>query len=401
MHMPAVKERPTVLLGACGIGLGHAGRMVPVAKKLAEKGWETIFSTYGDSTDFCLKEGFLTYRETELKYGSKEDGSLSLKETFKQAPRAFKAFLTQIGTEVAIMRLHRPDVVISDSRLSTLIAARLLGIPTVLVMHEFKVVLPIDEKKLPGLKFLKHFVERIALEVFGVGWDLADKVLITDFPPPMTVCKPSVVIPEFLRHKAVFVGTVCKPKVSLTKTEARKMLGLENGSTTVYFGLSGLPSERSRLAEKLFPIAKELSERGFGVLFSHGEPSKPNTPRKIGSMVVYDWITDRRLAYTASDVFVSVGGQTSIGEAMRYGLPMIIVPTPNHTEHDSIGDAVQSMGLGIKIAFDKVNMNTFSAALSTILSDHCGSTAQLVAKRVEGYDAVFSITRAVEGLIFD
>jgi UDP-N-acetylglucosamine--N-acetylmuramyl-(pentapeptide) pyrophosphoryl-undecaprenol N-acetylglucosamine transferase len=399
--MPASNGRPTVLLGACGIGLGHVGRMVPVAKKLAGKGWDIVFSTYGDSTEFCLKEGFLTYRETELRYGSKEDGSLSLKETFKQAPRAFKAFLTQIGTEVAIMRRHRPDVVISDSRLSTLIAARLLGIPSVLVMHEFKVVLPIDADRLPGLRFLKHFVERIALEVFGVGWDLADKVLITDFPPPMTVCKPSVVIPEFLKHKAVFVGTVCRPKVTITKTQARKMLGLEKNSTIVYFGLSGLPSERIRLAEKLFPIAKHLSNRGFGVLFSHGEPSKPNTPRQIGSMVVYDWIPDRRLAYTASDVFVSVGGQTSIGEAMRYGLPMIIVPTPNHTEHNSIGDAIQSMGLGVKIAFDGLSVEDFNAALKAILSDHCEATAQLVAKRVEGYDAVLSITQAVEGLIFD
>jgi Glycosyl transferases, related to UDP-glucuronosyltransferase len=182
--------------------------MLPVARRLAGRGYSVVFTSYGDAVGFCLRENFPTYRESSISYGVREDGSVSLKQTFKGAPRLLKAFSDQVEAELAVMKKHKPRVVVSDSRLSTLLAARILGIPSILVMHEFKLMLPLDVNKLPGLSVLKQIVERVVLETFGIGWDLANVVLITDYPAPYTVSKYNVVIPEFLRHKAEFVGTV-------------------------------------------------------------------------------------------------------------------------------------------------------------------------------------------------
>jgi len=398
MRSPGV--RPTVVIGACGIGLGHVGRMLPVARRLAGRGYGVVFTSYGDAVGFCLRENFLTYRESSISYGVREDGSVSLKQTFKGAPRLLKAFSDQVEAELAVMKKHKPRVVVSDSRLSTLLAARILGIPSILVMHEFKLMLPLDVNKLPGLSVLKQIVERVVLETFGIGWDLANVVLITDYPAPYTVSKYNVVIPEFLRHKAEFVGTVGSARGALSKWDARRLLGLE-GSPVVYFGLSGLPEERRALFDRLFPLAKGVSGLGYTVLLSKGEPNGSTRPVRSGRVTVYEWLPDRSLGYAAADVFVSVGGQTSIGEAMKYGLPMIVVPTPNHTEHDVIAESVSMMGLGYRIRVGELTFERFAGALTSIMRDGYVERAAQVAEKLKHYDAISRIVDKVEEFLVD
>lgn len=392
--------RPTVLIGACGIGLGHVGRMLPVARRLSARGYRVVFTSYGDAADFSLRENFLTYRESEISYGVREDGSVSLKQTFKDTFKVLKAFSDQVRSELSVMRKHRPSVVVSDSRLSTLLAARILGIPSILVMHEFRLMLPIDVEALPGLAILKQLLERVILETFGLGWDLANVVLVTDYPPPYTVSKYNVVLPEFLKHKAVFVGTAGSPRVGLPKHEARRILGLE-GSSVVYFGLSGLARERRALCERLLPVAKGLSRLGYTVLFSRGEPDGSTEPVKLDGLTLYDWIPDRGVAYAAADVFVNVGGQTSVGEAMKYGLPMIIVPTPNHTEHAAIARSIQEMGLGLTVTVKELSLERFCEALKRLADEGYFERAARVAEKLRGYDATRTIVEWVEAYAGD
>ncbi|MCL5788787.1 MAG: hypothetical protein M1357_03160 [Candidatus Marsarchaeota archaeon] len=399
--MAGAPKRETVVLAACGIGLGHVGRLMPIARILLSKGYNTIFTTYGDAANMCSKAGFLTYREEVLSYGSKEDGSLSLKETFRQTPKAVKAFLSQIRSELNVLRTHRPRVVVSDSRLSTLVAARILGVKSVLVIHELKVVLPIDEKQAPGLRAVKKIVERIALEVLGLGWDLATVVLITDYPPPYTVCKDSVVLPEFLRHKAKFIGTVSAPIPEISKVEAKRTLGLPADKPLIYFGLSGLPWERRLMAAKMMRCAQAVSRKGYTVLFSRGEPGGLPRLSEENGVKVCDWLSDRRVAYKAADVFVSVGGQTSVGEAIRYGVPMVVVPTPNHTEHDQIGDSLNELGIGLKISYRQLTSEGMVEAVSKITGNHFAERSSLIASSVSGYQAADMVTKTVEELLRD
>jgi UDP:flavonoid glycosyltransferase YjiC (YdhE family) len=389
--------RSEVMLAACGIGLGHVGRLLPVAKGLKKKGLQPFFTTYGDSAYYSIREGFVTYKERTLSYGSKPDGSLSLKETFRHLPQSVAAFLSQIRDEFCIMRIHRPSVVVSDSRLSSLIAAKLLGIPSILVMHQFKVVWPIDERKFPSLRALKRLLERISLEVLGLGWDLAEVGLITDFPPPYTLCRPSVVVPEFLKHKVRYVGTVSPAVLRTERESARKTLGFEPSAKLLYFGVSGLPEERRKLTENLLPLAKSASERGYSVLFSRGEPTGEVRLTWDGNMAICDWLADRRLAYAAADVFINVGGQTSVGEAFRYGLPMIIVPTPNHTEHDAIATSIQDMGLGEKITLEDLSPPRFEATLAKVLGDHYADLALIASKKVVQFDASSAVVELITG----
>ncbi|MEM3857713.1 MAG: glycosyltransferase [Thermoprotei archaeon] len=397
--MSHVEERVDVVLGACGIGLGHVGRLLPVAEALTQKGLKVVFTTYGDSADICLRKGYTTYRERRLSYGSKEDGSISLKETFRQTPSAFRAFMSQVRSELNVLRKHRPRLVVSDSRLSTLIASRILRIRTVLIMHEFKVVLPIDETKVPGLGFVKGVIERIALELMGLGWDLADIVLIADYPPPLTVCRDSVVVPEFLKHKTLFIGTVSQPRIGLTKDEAKRLLNISGSKPLIYFGLSGLPWERKSMRGKMMDAAKYVSRDGFQVLFSRGEPGGSDRISLSEGVMACDWLPDRRVAYAAADVFVSVGGQTSVGEALRYGLPMVVVPTPNHTEHDQIASSLQSVGVAVKIPFSELTPERMQQAVRTIVEENYAKKSAAVSQAISNYYPVKRIAETVDEFI--
>jgi len=47
-----------IYFGVCGIGLGHAGRCVPIAKKLMDEGAEILFSTYRDAVAYIEQEAY-------------------------------------------------------------------------------------------------------------------------------------------------------------------------------------------------------------------------------------------------------------------------------------------------------------------------------------------------------
>ncbi|RLI33212.1 hypothetical protein DRO66_10535, partial [Candidatus Bathyarchaeota archaeon] len=51
-----------IYLGPCGIGLGHVGRTIPVAKELERRGAEVMFSTYLEAVEFVRRQGFPVVR---------------------------------------------------------------------------------------------------------------------------------------------------------------------------------------------------------------------------------------------------------------------------------------------------------------------------------------------------
>ena len=70
-----------VLFGVCGIGLGHAGRCIPIARKLVEKGAEVLFSTYRDAVEYVKKEGFPLVKAPSVGFMVKTDGSVDFRQT--------------------------------------------------------------------------------------------------------------------------------------------------------------------------------------------------------------------------------------------------------------------------------------------------------------------------------
>ena len=62
-------EAMKVYFGACGVGFGHVGRCVPIARLLLKKGFDVLFSTYGEACSYMDHEG-LPFMESFLRFTS-------------------------------------------------------------------------------------------------------------------------------------------------------------------------------------------------------------------------------------------------------------------------------------------------------------------------------------------
>ena len=129
-------EGSRIYFSPCGIGLGHVSRSVPIAREVVRRGGSVLFSTYTEAVNYTQKFGLPVVSAPPIQMGNDPTGSISIKgTTLESGITALPTFMEQIRFEVLYMKAFDPDVVFSDSRLSSIYAARLLRIPIVLLLN--------------------------------------------------------------------------------------------------------------------------------------------------------------------------------------------------------------------------------------------------------------------------
>ncbi|MCW3991077.1 MAG: hypothetical protein NWE79_00060, partial [Candidatus Bathyarchaeota archaeon] len=136
-------EGAKVYFSPCGIGLGHVGRVLPVAEELVRRGVEVMFSTYLEGVDFVRKQGFPVVSAPAVDLESDSTGRVDIRATaISQGVSVLTRFMQQVTAEVDYMKAFKPDVVFSDSRLSSVIAGKMLGLPVALMLNQFLPLVP-------------------------------------------------------------------------------------------------------------------------------------------------------------------------------------------------------------------------------------------------------------------
>ena len=163
-----------------GIGLGHVGRCLPIAKVLKKNGADVVFSTYREGIRYVERENFQLIKAPPIGFQVKPDGSVDFRQTAIN-PGPFLASFTllkQVNSEVKTIERFKPDVVVSDSRATPLLAARVLGIPRVCILNQFQTIVPRRKRLLR----LARFADAVTLTIIGKIWTGGNTVLIPDFP---------------------------------------------------------------------------------------------------------------------------------------------------------------------------------------------------------------------------
>ena len=170
-----------VYFGACGLGLGHVGRCIPVARRLVEKGNEVLFSTYSDGYNYVKREGFPLRAAPPIYFAVKPDGTVDFRKTTAN-PGLYSTviILNQLKAELEFMKDFKPDFVVSDSRGSSALAAKLLSIPFVTILNLYRIRIPREKRFLE----LAQLADGGTFTLVGMVWNLGEEVLIPDFPPP-------------------------------------------------------------------------------------------------------------------------------------------------------------------------------------------------------------------------
>ncbi len=353
-----------VHIAVFGIGLGHAARMSLVADMLREQGGTVNFSSFFSTVDYLRRKGFNCDRVAPMDIGWRE-GAVSATSTFRQIPRFFSNLAQQVRQERRIIERFQPDIVVSDSRLSAIVAAYLAGIPSVTVSNQLRILLP---PKYHPTSLNK--VERIDAELLGLFWSRSRLILVPDLPPPYTISEKNTREGITVKGRVRYVGFMSpESEVDVERlSKVSSMLGLNGGRQVVFAQISGPLGTTDRLMKAALAAAKALSDR-FIFIISKGEVGGDEKPRRIEGGWVFEWCPVKDELFSIADLLVVRGGHSSLSQAFIYGKPVIVVPIRNHSEQVMNASKVADIGLGICVDPSLLTSRSLASAVENISSD--------------------------------
>ncbi|MBS7616598.1 hypothetical protein KEJ45_05320 [Candidatus Bathyarchaeota archaeon] len=386
-----------VYFAPCGIGLGHVGRCTPIAKKLLERKAEVMFSTYREGIPYVEREGFPLFKAPPIGFQVRPDGTIDFKQTAVN-PGPFLASFTllkQVNAELYSIERFNPDIVVSDSRISPLLAARLLQKPRICILNQFQVIIPRRRRFLR----LARFADSIALTLIGKMWTSGNMVLIPDFPPPYTICTGNLNIPKTYRKNVQLTGPILsdRPEKLPSKMELRKKLKLPMDKPLIFAPISGSIKERAFFIGILRKILMRFP-KNYEIVMSLGYPNADTTPIRYGNLTVYKWVPNRFEYLKACDLVVSRAGHGTITQCMCYGKPMILVPTPNHTEQISNAAQAKKLGVAKVILQEHLNLERLLKNVEQTLETKSLEKLEQIQAEVLKHDGLENAVKAITEL---
>lgn len=376
-----------VYFAPCGIGLGHVGRCVPIARRLQEQKIKVIFSTYREGIPYIEHEKLPLFKAPPIGFQVRPDGTIDFKQTAIN-PGPFLASFTlmkQVDAELQAIESFDPDIVVSDSRASPLLAAKILGKPRICILNQFQPIIPRRKRFLR----LARLADSIALALIGKIWTSGDMVLIPDFPQPYTVCAGNLNVPKAYRKKVRLIGPILpvRPEKLPDKDKIRKRLNLPQNKPVIFAPISGSVKEKAFLIGILRRILMQFP-RDYEIVLSMGYPNADANPVRYGNLTIYKWIPNRFEYLKACDLVISRAGHGTITQCMCYGKPMILVPTPNHTEQ--INNAAQAKKIGVANVIQQENLSLnklIKTVKKTLMAENIEKLEQIQAEVLK-YDGL-------------
>ena len=384
-----------VYFGACGIGLGHVGRCIPVAKRLLDDGSDILFSTYSDACLYVDHEGFPLVEAPSINFAVRGDGGVDFRQTTVY-PGFFSPFifLHQVGHEIGYMRSFSPDVVVSDSRASTILAARLLNIPVLTVLNLYHASVP----RASHFLNLSRIADGGVMTILGKLWNAGREILVPDFPDPYTLSQENMLIPPQRKDHVHLIGPILpvKPSDLPSGRTLRRRLKL-GGKTVIFVPISGPAKEKEYFTEQIVNILSKLPE-DYEIIVSLANPNNGMRERREGNLRIYDWIPNRFEYLKACDIVISRAGLGTITQSICYGKPSLIIPTPSHTEQENNSRRAEELCVAKVMDQRKLTPESVLSGIKTLMDADYHDRADQLAENVASFDGTEAIFRSVEQL---
>lgn len=350
---------PKIHFGVCGIGYGHAARSTILIEEFLRRGWIVSVSSYGDGLRYFKRAGIGAKPAPGISYGVLPEGKVSIKLTIYKNILLPIRFAEQVSRELSFS--EDASLVVSDSRASTVLAGKILGKPVLTILNQFNI-----RVEYPKYKRLIELVEAVA-QAPGEIWALSDEILIADYPPPYTISKQNLAIPESLAEKTSFIGPIMeRVEGSAPRKIVCEKYGLDpEAAPIILYHASGPSYERRRLTSLLLPILDKLSGKFQFVATLGGD--RPN--RSYESLKVFSWVENPVELLGVADAVICRAGQTTLAKALAAGKPVIMIPIPAHGEQLGNALSVSKQGAGLALDQEKLSAETLERAIRRILSD--------------------------------
>jgi UDP-N-acetylglucosamine--N-acetylmuramyl-(pentapeptide) pyrophosphoryl-undecaprenol N-acetylglucosamine transferase len=377
-----------------GVGLGHASRMMMLAERLGDSDVDIRFSSFGEGAHYISMQGYQCMTVPPVEFAWSIEGGFSVKYSISNIPLWFTNFPRQIKDEINNIIKYDPNIVVSDTRLSSLVASKILNIPSIVILNQVKLLL---SPRLREFKICRTW-EKMNGELLGLIWRIADRILVPDLPPPYTIAEQNTWDTSSVRKKLEYVGFTA-PKSYITEAQLREAaahLGIDRSKPIVFIHISGPSKTRIPIIRTSIEACKSLRPE-IQYVISEGRPGGDIKPRKITRLGwYYEWCPIRDEIFAMSDVLVLRGGHTTISQAIQFGKPLITIPIENHSEQLGNSNKIAKIGIGIRLEPNKIKANQITCAIHQILDDNrFQQKAEELMRLTERLDGINNIVKIV------
>jgi len=379
-----------------GVGLGHASRLLMVADQLTQDGMDVRFSSYGEAINYVSLRGYKCANVSPVEFAWSMEGGFSVKNSLANIPLWFANFSRQVNQEIRNLLMWNPAVVVSDSRLSPLVAARMVSVPSVVVLNQIKLLL---SPRLRELAVSRMF-ENIVGEFLGRMWAMAERILVPDLPPPYTLSAQNIWGIGSASRKLEYIG-FASPKPQIREEKVNKVvksLGFEMTRPIVFVHVSGPFQTRPAMINLAIESVRRLDPMVQFVV-SEGNPKGMSEPRRIGKLSwFYEWCPVRDELFALSDLLVLRGGHVALSQAILFGKPVVTVPIENHGEQLGNSAKLAELGAGVMVHPKLLKSNDLGDAIEKVLANpeykKKAVELQRRAENLNGIDNIVQIVRS-------
>jgi len=371
-----------LLLSCNELGLGHVTRLIPLGKKIAEKGHELHFFSGGTAYQLLRQEFENVYHVTPVAWYETARGviaSASMLNILIPLPYFnHESRQIEIKSSSASETIHRyydlrqrirkikPDLIVSDGDMHMLRLAHRWKIPSVYVTNIIRPSYSFSPFLTPGERFTERYVKQCT------------RIVVPDNPSPYTICEYNLgdLDAMGLRRKTDFVGTF----IHITPTQGEE--------EHIFAPISGPLGTRARLIQTIVPVLQKLEVKS---IVSLGQPGKRAT-RKMGNCEIYTWLTpeQRHSAMANAKLVIFSGGHATCFETIKHMKPSIVVPT--QPEQIGNGRKLQEIGTSL-VAKNNKQLATWLELMLSNIERYKRNVEKLnkISRKLAGVDLAASI----------
>ncbi len=350
-----------------GVGLGHASRLLVLADYFRKYQFESKFSSFGEAKSYLNVHGYECNLVPPVEFLWGRDGEFSLKHNISNIPKWVTNLPIQVNREIRYIKKFNPEIIISDTRVSSLVAGKLLNIPTILLINQIKLLLT---PRLREFQIAKFF-ETCLGESMGGLWNISDNILIPDLPPPYTISEDTINSVKSTKSRINHIGFILPKKILSNEriNSITKLLQIDKTKLLIFVHISGPKETRKPIIVKIMEACQDLTNIQF--IFSEGKANGDNRPKKVSSNIwYYEWCPHRDEIIQISDILIIRGGHTAISQAIQFGKPFISIPIENHGEQLSNSIKIQKLGIGITVNPKIIEPSIIKKSIEKISSDN-------------------------------
>jgi spore coat polysaccharide biosynthesis predicted glycosyltransferase SpsG len=319
-----LKRNQNILICPLEWGLGHAGRMIPLARKLKSMEHKVIIGTGMGHINFLRTEmpemEYILFPGFTIRYSGKLPQYLII---MLKMPLLFYYSIKEHFSLKKIIRDHSVDIVISDSR----IGLWNKKIKSVIIVHFPRVPVP------SALRILEKPLLSISRFIIGKF----TYCYIPDIEGDDNLTGRLSHDLELTRNTR-FIGILSR----FSKYES----GDRRSSEKCHFMiiLSGPEPQREILRNKLSEV---LSSTGEKTIVLGGDPASVYKETASGNIVYISHLPEKDMAelILGSDKIITRSGYTTIMELVSLDKSAIIIPTPGQPEQEYLAQYLAGKGL--------------------------------------------------------